>query len=351
MIGLASELCYLLSRKAEIQLTPSTMERSTLSYPLRNTLKWVLLLLWFLVLSILSCSKPEEKTPYPTINTPGSFFSDTTSTADPLDGITTTTATVLNIDSTDLKILPLDRGGIQRAYPLGATKAPFGHLIYTPGGYKSDVPEYPLLVFLHGWDPSGYRGSDAAELNELLDQTTPPGLINAKKWDPAFPFIVASPRLKTPQHWVQQDVHDFITYLIDHYQVNTSRIYLTGLSMGGGGTWYYAGERGDDSYVAAIVPICAGGEYRLIENLTKIPIWAFHGDSDATVPAFAKYHSVPLVKAINERQPKIPARLTLYYNTGHDSWSRTYSSQLTSRVRGTPFDVTIYEWLLQYRKE
>jgi len=261
-------------------------------------------------------------------------------------------APVLLIDSTDLKDLPEDTGGLHTAYPLGTTESVFGHYVYTPSGYTEDGAEYPLLVFLHGWDPTGYTGTDEVELEELLNGVTPPALIRSNRWNPSFPFIVASPRLKSPEYWPHQDIHAFIEYLIDTYQVNTSRIYLTGLSLGGGGSWYYVGERGSDNYVAAIVPISARGEERIVENLTQIPIWAFHGDSDPVVPAYANYGSVPLVSAINTLNPPVWAKVTVFSQTGHDAWSAVYSNQLGKRTQNnTPLDVSIYDWMLQYRKE
>lgn len=257
----------------------------------------------------------------------------------------------LVIDSTDLKDLPVDLGGTHTAYPLDSTDAVFGHFVYTPSGYTQDQSEYPLLVFLHGWDPAGYTGTDEAELNKLLIGTTPPGLIQSGKWDPSFPFIVASPKLKDYPYWRHQDIHEFIKYIIDTYRVNTRRIYLTGLSLGGGGTWYYVGERGEDNYVAAIVPISARGEERIVSNLTNVPIWAFHGDSDTTVPPYDNYGSVPLVAAINANNTEIIARITVFKNTGHVAWDRVYADQFTPSTTGHSFDVSIYDWMLQYTKE
>lgn len=258
---------------------------------------------------------------------------------------------ILTIDSTDLKNLPADLGGSHIAYPLDSTDAVFGHFMYTPSGYTESESEYPLLVFLHGWDPTEYTGTDEAELNELLNGSTPPGLIRSRRWKPSFPFIVASPRLKSHWYWRHEDIHDFIKYMIDEYKVNTKRIYLTGLSLGGGGAWYYVGERGEDHYVAAIVPISARGEERIVSNLTKIPIWAFHGDSDTTVPPFDNFGSVPLVAAINANNPEITPKVTVFKNTGHDAWSRVYADQFTTTAQGTAFNVSIYDWLLQYKKE
>lgn len=260
--------------------------------------------------------------------------------------------TVLVIDSTDIKDLPADKGGKHTAYPLASTNSVFGHFVYTPDGYTEDGPEYPLLVFLHGWDITEYTGTDEEELNELLLGTTPPGLIHSGRWKPSTPFIVASPKLKSDWYWRHDQIHEFIKYLIDTYRVNSKRIYLTGLSLGGGGAWYYVGERGEDNYVAAIVPISARGEERIVSNLTNTPIWAFHGDSDATVPAYDNFGSFPLVTAINALNPEIKAKVTIFNNTGHDAWSRVYSNQLAfTQIHGSTFDVSIYDWLLQFKKE
>jgi len=292
-----------------------------------------------------SCSSFESETINQSVSLPTNNSSNET-----FEG--QTEPTVIVVDSTDLKNLPKDTGGKHVAHPLGSTNAVFGHYMYTPSGYTDEGPEYPLLIFLHGWDPSGYTGTDEEELNELLLGGTPPGLINTNKWKPSFPFIVASPRLKTAPFWPHYQIHDFIEFVVDNYQVNTKRIYLTGLSLGGGGTWYYVGERGLDNYVAAIVPISARGEERIVDNLTNIPVWAFHGGRDNTVLAFENYGSVPLVQAINSKNPKIKAKVTVFKNLGHNAWDRAYRDNfIKTNVLHDPFDVSIYDWMLQYKKE
>lgn len=202
--------------------------------------------------------------------------------------------------NSDLADLPEDTGGINTAFPWTSTSAGFGHYVYTPAGYKADGPEYPLLIFLHGWSPN--LGKEPLE-NVLL--SGPSSLIESGKWNPKYPFIVVSPQLKW-KYWPPAVVHNFIKYLIKNYQVNTSRIYLTGLSLGGGGCWYYVGET-DDNYAAAIIPISASGASHLIDNLRKVPIWAFHGGRDTTVKAYQDYGSVPLVQAINRTNPEVNA--------------------------------------------
>jgi hypothetical protein len=250
------------------------------------------------------------------------------------------------IDDNDLVILPEDTGGISIAYPLHTTKASFGHYVYTPGGYKPDGPDYPLLIFLHGWNPN--LGNEP--LKNVLS-SGPSKLIAQNKWSPKHPFIVVSPQLESG-YWPPYLVHRFIKYLIDTYQINVSRIYLTGLSLGGGGCWYYVGEI-DDNYAAAIVPISASGAPHLVDNLRKVPVWAFHGAVDRTVEAYENYGSVPLVEAINATNPIVPAKVSVYPNVGHDAWTITYDG--TGRdyfnLLYDPYSVDLYEWMLQYKKE
>ena len=251
----------------------------------------------------------------------------------------------LNIDTSDLSDLPVDEGGVHQPYPLGSTEAAFGYYAYTPSGYSDSGPEYPLLIFLHGWSPN--LGNEPLE--HVLSGG-PPMLIETGKWDPSYPFIVVSPQLATA-YWAPNIVHSFIGHLLEKYRINRSRVYLTGLSLGGGGCWYYAGEI-EDNYTAAIVPISASGAEYLVENLRRTPVWAFHGARDGSVAAFENFGSVPMVAAINETGPEVPARVTVFPNLAHDAWTTTYDG--SGRFHNQQFDtfnVEIYDWLLSYRKD
>ena len=137
----------------------------------------------------------------------------------------------LVLDTSDLDQLPEDTGGQQIGYPLGTTDARFGFNLYTPGGYSDEGEEYPLIIFLHGRDALG--NSTDGSLLERRTIDAPPGLINENKWNTTYPFIVASPQLSGISFWDAAQVHQFIGYLIENYQINEKRIYLTGLSLGG----------------------------------------------------------------------------------------------------------------------
>ncbi|WP_338356989.1 dienelactone hydrolase family protein [Yeosuana marina] len=252
-----------------------------------------------------------------------------------------------DISLNDLESLPKDTGGLQKANSLGTTDAIFGHYIYTPSNYKNSTIEYPLLVFLHG---SGERGNSETNpdiLNKVL-ANGPPKLIERKEWSPKYPMIVASPQLASG-NWNADDIHSFITYLIANYNINTNRIYITGLSLGGFGCFSYISKYGSDAYAAAIVPIAGGGNTNSGDQYTTIPVWAFHGDNDTTV---SQNQSINMINAINVANPITPAKLTIYPGVGHDSWSRTYNSSGMGEESSAydAFNMTIYDWMFLYEK-
>ena len=254
------------------------------------------------------------------------------------------------IDTSDLYMLPEDIGGTQSAFPLGTTDATYGYNMYLPSGYSKDGPEYPLLIFLHGWGGQGDSSIDPAALSKITSQG-PPGMIRSGLWSPTFPFLVVSPQAHPEEYWNSEELHGFIEYLLDGFQINRRRIYLTGLSMGGGGCWYYVGEI-DENLAAAIVPIAASGVPSLIENLKKVPIWAFHGADDLTVSAYEGYGSVPMVEMINAAGPLINAKITVFPDTGHNSWTKTYrgTGMFMGDFRLDQYNMNIYDWMLQYKK-
>jgi predicted peptidase len=243
--------------------------------------------------------------------------------------------------------LPPDSGGVQTAVYHETTASPYGYYVYVPGGYQQDGPAYPLLVFLHGAGETGNSATDHAVLDKVLVHG-PPKLIKAGQWNPAMPMIVASPQCHDGW-WDTAKIHAFIDYLRSTYTIDDSRIYMTGLSMGGYGTFAYCSGMGSAAYVAAAVPICGGGTPSQAANMAHIPVWAFHGDADGTVNMS---NSVNMINAINTANPTVPAKLTIYPGVGHDSWTRTYdgSGMGTERDDYDPFDQDIFDWMLQYRK-
>lgn len=195
------------------------------------------------------------------------------------------------------------------------------YLIFTPKGYAAQDSKFPLLIFLHG---SGERGDD---LN-LVKKWGPPSFVDQQ---PDFPFITLSPQCPAEVWWNVDDLQALLEHIIKEYRVDTTRIYLTGLSMGGFGTWAWACRYPHE--FAAIAPVCGGGDLQFADELIHTPVWAFHGQDDPVVPA---QRSTDMVYEVNRNGGN--ARLTLYPGVGHDSWIPTYQSK------------ELYDWLLQNHK-
>jgi predicted peptidase len=196
------------------------------------------------------------------------------------------------------------------------------YLLFLPEGYGKENKRWPLMLFLHG---AGERGDD---LNKVKVHG-PPRIVQTRK---DFPFIVVSPQCPEGDWWTHKTemLINLLDYIIANYDVDTERVYLTGLSMGGYGSWALASEYPDR--FAAVVPICGGGNRIMSIFLKDVPIWAFHGAKDSTVPV---EESKELVEAINARGGN--AKLTIYPEANHDSWTETYNNP------------EVYDWLLEHR--
>ncbi len=213
------------------------------------------------------------------------------------------------------------RTGRQKQAELGRTiKVTMKYLIYLPKDYEQK-DSWPVLLFLHG---SGERGDNL----DLVKTHGPPKLISAGK---QFPFIVVSPQCPNGRWWEAVELATLLDEIVEKYKVDQDRIYLTGLSMGGFGTWSLAAYQ--PNRFAAIVPICGGGEVYWSDTLAHIPVWAFHGAKDSGVPPERSKQMVEALKK-DGGNPK----LTIYPEAGHDSWTEAYN---------TP---ELYEWLLQQKR-
>lgn len=208
-----------------------------------------------------------------------------------------------------------------------------GYYAYLPEDHYHHPGEaFPLLIFLHG---SGEKGNGTTDLTKVLLHGPPKLVKNGR----TFPFVIISPQLPGSQGgWPVGLVDELIARARAAYRVDTTRIYVTGLSMGGYGTWNYATSR--PAVVAAVVAIAGAGNTGAACTMKSVPAWAFHGDADNTVNESG---SINMVNAINACSPgpAVAARLTLYPGVGHDSWTRTYDGAAGH---------DIYEWLLQYHK-
>ncbi|WKV12902.1 PKD domain-containing protein [Marivirga harenae] len=207
---------------------------------------------------------------------------------------------------------------------------------YLPADYNSNTDDYPIMIFFHGL---GERGNNEGDLTKVAKNGPPLHVKNGHD----FPFILISPQLKTNLgNWPPNYMDEVVEHVLnDGLRIDLNRIYVTGLSLGGGGAWFYAHSFPEK--IAAVAPVCGSRN-----NLNKacniaaenIPVWAFHGDADGVVPL---NRTTLMIDALNECTPAInPAPLlTVYEGIGHNSWSRAYR---TDNSLHTP---NIYEWFMQ----
>jgi len=206
------------------------------------------------------------------------------------------------------------------------------YLLFLPKDYKTKATrEWPLILFLHG---AGERGTNLW----VVSKHGPPKIVKDK---PDFPFIVVSPQCPSGQTWSNETLLALLDEIVATYSVDKTRIYLTGLSMGGYGTWSL-GLAYPERF-AAIVPICGGGdpirillaEGKYATALKSLPVWAFHGGKDNVVHPEESERMVNSLKQFGCKE----AQLTIYPEAGHDAWSETYNNP------------KLYDWLLAHSRK
>ena len=219
-----------------------------------------------------------------------------------------------------------------------------GYYQAVPSRYDSSNKKYPLIFFLHG---IGELGNGTSDLKNML-RAGLPHLISKKNFpadfqsgDKHFSFIVIAPQFK--HRPTSAEANSVLQYMLKRYRVDTSRIYVTGLSMGGGVTWELTADFGGS--VAAAVPVC-GGSWPDDKRAARIaglnlPVWAFHNKDDKTVPVS---YSTDWVSKINSHHPAPAARITTWPTGGHDAWDKTYDPAYKEN------DMNVYEWMLQHAK-
>jgi predicted peptidase len=203
--------------------------------------------------------------------------------------------------------------------------------LYLPEGYKKTGQPWPLLMFLHG---AGERGTN-------VDKVTvhgPPKLVKAGA---KLPFIIISPQCPTDETWRDEDLLALMDEIIARHHVDTNRVYLTGLSMGGYGTWSLGTKFPER--IAAIAPVCGGGDKIrvLLANRQKraamktLGVWAFHGAKDNVVPLEESQRMTNALTLAGCAEVK----LTVYPEAGHDSWTQAYT------------EPEIWNWFLAHRRK
>ena len=191
-------------------------------------------------------------------------------------------------------------------------------LLYLPEGYDRSEDKYPLMLFLHG---SGERG----DMLDLVKKNGPPMLIGQGQ---SFPFIVVSPQCPLEDTaWSVEVLDMLLDEMVSRYRVNEKCIFVTGLSMGGAGTWNLAIAY--PNRFAAIAPVCGYVDPSLASAIKNLPVWVFHGAKDDVVSPDQSINMVNALKALGN-----PVKFTLYPDANHDSWTETYNNP------------EVYEWLM-----
>lgn len=198
------------------------------------------------------------------------------------------------------------------------------YVVYVP--YDYDPKEkWPVILFLHG---AGERGDDGLAQSAV-------GIGQAVRFHPdRFPAIVVMPQCPKDVWWDSclDHVDLALEQTLAEYNTDRSRVYLTGLSMGGYATWIYGAMKTDT--FAALMPICGGGKVEDAAALAKLPIWAFHGGADETVKPEESRKMVDAVKKAGGA-----VQYTEYKGVGHNSWDAAYG------------DAKAIKWLLSQRKK
>ena len=227
---------------------------------------------------------------------------------------------------------------IKKEYLSGSAET-MNYVVYHPEEYR----DLPLLVYLHG---AGERGVDnKAQLkNGILVPFSDPN-------SPIHDCIVLAPQCPTGYKWVDvaswkdceystktiaeslplKAAFELLESVIKDYSVDTDRVYATGLSMGGYGTWDLLARHGD--VFAAAIPVCGGVDVSLAENFKNIPIYTFHGLKDTTVPSTGTVNVVNAIKNLGGEK----ITLVTYADAGHSIWNTAYGTE------------GLFEWLLSQK--
>ncbi len=196
----------------------------------------------------------------------------------------------------------------------------FDYLLYLPESYSKKGEKFPLILFLHG---SGERGDSLA----LVAKHGPPKVAETLN----LPFIVVSPQCPADRWWDVEALKFLLDDIFKKYNVDKSRVYLTGLSMGGYGTWEMAWKY--PGVFAAVAPVCGGGNKHRVNLMKNVPTWAFHGAKDDVVPLETGQEIVDALKKSGG-----DVKFTIYPEADHDSWTETYNNP------------ELYKWFLEHKK-
>ena len=199
----------------------------------------------------------------------------------------------------------------------------FNYVKYLPKDYDKNK-KYPLVFFLHG----------AGEWGDDLDVACRHGFMkHVRENGKEYPFIFIGPQCPAGKYWgcYTESLLAFLDYICESLPMDMDRVYLTGLSMGGTGTWMLA--MADAERFAAIAPICGSGIYWFGESLINVPVMVYHGDCDDVVPI---ENSMEMIKSVNRRGGN--AKIKVLNGVWHNAWDYAYDGD------------ELYTWLLSHKR-
>lgn len=202
------------------------------------------------------------------------------------------------------------------------------YLVYLPKDYSAtNSRRWPLMLFLHG---AGERGTN-------VQRVAVHGPLKLVKQGREFPFIIVAPQCPEKELWQNEPLLQLLDHVTEKFAVDTRRIYLTGISMGGYGAWRLGLQHPEK--FAALVPVCGGGNAIDVilgsgdkgDSFQSLPVWAFHGAKDDVVPLDESARVVNLLKKRGVKEVKF----TVYPEASHDAWTETY------------LNPELYKWLAE----
>jgi hypothetical protein len=211
-------------------------------------------------------------------------------------------------------------------------------VLYKPSTWRSDKI-YTMVFFFHGKGETG-TGTDASLTDKIVNNGNHANLLlNAEKYG----FIVVAPHLVPSFQawqpgWTQGYMRRYFEYAFKNFNIDTNYFHVTGLSLGGGGVWTAICDPIWSKKIASALAICGTPEYAndfFQPANNAVAVWAHHAKNDKTVGVIASENQV---RFINEKSPKIPARLTLYETGDHYIWGSVYGND------------SVYKWMLSYKK-
>ena len=222
-----------------------------------------------------------------------------------------------------------DTGFLDKTYK-GTDGTEHKYVLFVPHDYKKDKPT-PTILFLHGAGETKQKEGKAGKMP--VEVGIGPAI---KKREKSFPFLTIIPQAPKFGWGAGSDGAKMALGILEsvekEYSVDPKRVYLTGLSMGGMGTWSLAMAMPDKW--AAIVPICGRGDTKMAEKIKDLPCWCFHGDADTAVIVSGSRDMIAAIKKAGG-DPKY----TEYPGVGHNSWDKAYGTD------------ELYEWLLKQSKK